>query len=256
MPVREKSGGKLADLIHVEVAQRPAAGVGNVAGAGIELADLVIPQAPEFEQALLPPPVVGAPRGVLRVVAARQIETRGGPEVPLAVLAVTHAGAGPSVAEDPVHLVQGNDLLGDLGHELEIVWTEGASHPEVRVGPVPSFLAIRLHRDPVGMRIVDVLMDRVRVGARDDHHVQLAAPGHQIAECISAAEPLTAVVQRDLRRIIRHASARAEAGGIGVGALEVVQPEVEIVRARIVLHQRQLRPAHGPVEPVVRRGGG
>jgi hypothetical protein len=196
-----------------------------------------IPQAPEFEQALLPPLVVGAARGVARIAAARQIETGSGAEVCPAVLAVAHAGAGPAVTEDAVHLVEGDDLLGDLGHELEIVRTEGASHPEIRVGPVAPLLALGLDRDPIGMRVVDVLVGRVRVGARDDHHVQFSAPGHQIAECVPGAEPLAAVMQRDFGGIVRHASAGGEAGGIGVGALEVVQPEGEIVRARIVFHQ-------------------
>jgi hypothetical protein len=173
------------------------------------------------------------------------------------MLAVAHAGACPAVAEDPVYLVQRHDLPGYLGHELEVVRAQSARHPQFRHGPMPPLPALRVHRDPVGVRLIDILVRRVRVGAGDHHHVHLAAAGHQVAERVAIAEPLAAIVQRDLRRVVRHASAGAQARGIRLRALEVVEPEIQIVLARIVFHQRQLRPAHGPVEPAFRfRSGG
>ena len=76
LAVGEEDGGELADGLHVEVAEGAAAAVGDVAGGRIDLADLGVPEAPEFEQALLAPGDVGAARGVLRIVGARQIDGR------------------------------------------------------------------------------------------------------------------------------------------------------------------------------------
>src|ERR1017187_5570081 len=102
-----------------------------------------------------------------------------------------------------------------------------------------------------GVCIADVLVCGMGIGARDHHHVQFAASGHQIAERVARAEPLAAIVQRNFRGIVRHRAAGAETGGVGMGAAKVVQPEVEVVGAGVVFHQRQLRPAHGAVEPLI-----
>ena len=88
-------------------------------------------------------------------------------------------------------------------------------------------LAVGIHRDPVGMRVVHVLVGGVRIGARDDDHAELAASGHQFAERIAVAEPLAAVVQRNLRGIVRDAAAGAQAGRVGMRALEVIEPEID-----------------------------
>jgi len=56
-------------------------------------------------------------------------------------------------------------------------------------------------------------------------------------------------VQWDLSGIEGHAPAGAEAGGVRVNALEVIQPKPGRIVARIILHQDELRPAHGPVIP-------
>jgi hypothetical protein len=114
---------------------------------------------------------------------------------------------------------------------------------------MPAFGARGIDGDPIRMRIVHVLMRRVRIGARNHDHVQLPAAEHQFAERVTLAEPLAAIMQRNFRRVIGDASTRAEAGGIGMGALEIIKPEAGIVLARIVFDQRQLRPAHRPVEP-------
>ena len=62
--------------LHVERAGGAAAGVGNDARVGIDLAHLAVPQLPEIEQPLLPPEDVGAARRVLRIVRARQLVDR------------------------------------------------------------------------------------------------------------------------------------------------------------------------------------
>ena len=95
----------------------------------------------------------------------------------------------------------------------------------------------------------------MRVGSRDHHHSQLAAAGRHIAERVAIAEPWT-VMQRNLRRIECHAAARAQTCGIGVGAPKVIEPEIDIKLAGVVLHQSELRPAHRAIEPFGRIGGG
>ena len=61
------------------------------------------------------------------------------------------------------------------------------------------------------------------------------------------------MMQRDLRWIICDDAARAQRRRIGVQAPEVVEPERRIEAARIVLDQRQLYPAHRPIEPAGER---
>ena len=150
-------------------------------------------------------------------------------EVGAAVLAVAHAGAGPAIAEDAIHLVEADDLLGDLGHELEVVGAERAGDPQLGHGTgwrrlLPSAsTAIQS-----GWASIDILVGGVRIGAGDHDHVELAAAGDQLAEGVAIAEPLAAVVERDFGGVVGDAAAGAEAGGVGVGAAEVVEPEGEV----------------------------
>ena len=110
-------------------------------------------------------------------------------------------------------------------------------------------LSIGIDGDPIGVGIVNVLVRRVGIGARQHHHIQFAAAGHQIAEGIGVLHPLAAIVQRNFGGVIGHATAGAETGGVGVSPREVVEPKVEVVLARVVFGQGQLGPAHGAFEP-------
>lgn len=121
LAIGEQDRRAFTDRLHVEIGQRAAAGVGDVTRGGIDGADFRVPQAPEVEKALLTPGNVSATPRVPRVGRAWQVHARGGLEVLTAVLAVAHAGPGPAIAEDAVHLIGRDDLLGHFGHELEIV---------------------------------------------------------------------------------------------------------------------------------------
>ena len=253
LAVREERVGQLSDRLHVEVRQRAAAGVGDEARRGVERADLPVPQPPQLEEPLLAPDDVGATRRIARVRRARQLHPGSRLEVAPAVLAVAHPRAAPAVAEDAVHAVETDDLSGHLGHVLEVVGTERARHPQLRRGPVPALASLGVDGDPVRVRFVDVLVRGVRVGARDHDHPELAAPGDQVAERVAVLHPRRTMVQRNLRRVVRDAAPGRKARGVGVHALEVVEPEPRIVGLGIVLDQGELRPAHRPVEPA---GGG
>ncbi len=195
------------------------------------------------------------PGRILRVVRARQIEARRGFEIRAAVLAVAHAAAAPAIAEDPVHLVSLDDLLGHLSHELEVVRTQRACEPPSGHRSVAARIARRIHGDPIGVRLVHGGMRGMRVGSRDHHHSQLAAAGRQIPERVPIAEPLRTVMQGNLRRVKRHAAARAETCGIGVRPAEVIEPEIDVELSGVVLHQGELRPSHRAIEPFGRIGG-
>lgn len=171
------------------------------------------------------------------------------------MLAVTHPGAVPAIDEDGVHLVARHDFALHLGHELEVVGTEPAGHPHLRRGPMPTRLARGVHRNPIRMRRLHVIVGRVRVGAGDDDHAQFTAAGDDFAEGIGLAKPLAAVVKRNLRRVIRHAPTGAEANRVGARALEVIEPELRVELARVILHERELRPAHRFVHPTRRWRG-
>src|ERR1039457_2220941 len=96
---------QLADGLHIQLAQSPAAGVGDEPGIRVRAADDAVHHPPELEQALLLPFHIGAPRRVLRIERARQIQSRCRPEILPAVLAVAHPRARPAIAENAVHLV-------------------------------------------------------------------------------------------------------------------------------------------------------
>ena len=55
-------------------------------------------------------------------------------------------------------------------------------------------------------------------------------------------------------RVIGDAAAGAKAGRVGVRAAEVVEPERGVEVAGIVFDQRELRPAHGAIDPTWRDG--
>src|SRR5262249_48084449 len=55
LAVGEEGWGELAGGLHGEGSHGSAAGVGDEAGAGIELADFTIPESPEIEQTLVGP---------------------------------------------------------------------------------------------------------------------------------------------------------------------------------------------------------
>ena len=114
-------------------------------------------------------------------------------------------------------------------------------------------LAVGFHGDPIRMSVEDVLMRGVGIHARGHNHAEFAAAREHFAKGVAIAEELAAVMQRHFGGIKGHASAGAQAHGIGVDPLEIVEPEAGIVAARIVLDESQLHPSHGPVEPALVR---
>src|SRR5262249_42421650 len=178
---------------HVEVRERSSAGIRDEPRLWVRLPDLAVPEAPELEQALFAPEDIGAARRVLRVVRARQIEAGRGLEARLAVVAVAGPVPRPAVAEDAVDLVARHDLARDFGHELEVVGAERAGHPPVRSGPVASLPALGVDGNPFGMSFGGIIEDRMRVGAGDHHHAELAATGRELAERVGLLHPGGAV---------------------------------------------------------------
>ena len=130
LAVGHQRRGQLADPLHVERTGRAAAGVGNDAGVGIDLAHLGIPEPPQIKQPLLPPENVSAPRRVLRIVGrAADRDPVASRKFFAAMLAVAHARAVPAVDENPVHPVARHDLLLHLGHEFEVVRARARTSP-------------------------------------------------------------------------------------------------------------------------------
>ena len=173
-------------------------------------------------------------RRILRIAGAGKIQAGEVVEVLLAVLAVTHAGSCPSIGEDAIHHVLRHDFLMDRGHEFKVVGSQRAGEPEVRIRRVLALLAVLIHREPVRMRVVNILMASVRVGAGNDIHAQFPAAMGYIAEGIHIPQPLAAVVQGNLRGVKSDATAGIQNCGVGMDPLEIVQPELHVVIAGIV----------------------
>ncbi len=240
---------QLADALHVEPAGGAAPGVGDDAGVGVDLADLRVPEAPQGEEPFLPPLPIVALRRVLWLRGPREIATGGGVEAGPAMLAVAHAGTVPAVDEEAVHAVAGHDLPLHLGHELEVVGPQAAGDPHLRRGPVAPGFAVGVHRDPVGVRRLHVVVGGVGIGAGDDDHAEPPTAGDELAQHVAVAQPRAAVVKGDPGRVVGDTATGAEAGGVGMRAAEVVQPERDVELRRLVFDQCQLRPAHRPVDP-------
>jgi len=173
-----------------------------------------VPEAPEFEQALLLPHNKGAPRRVLRIRGSRQIESSGLFEVRLAVLAIAHAGALPAIAKNPVDLIALDDFTRHRRHEFKIVGAQGASDPKLRRSPMAALVSRRIDGDPIGMRIIEVLVGSVWIRACNDVHAQLAAARDEITEGIGIGHPTAAMMERNFRRVISDAASRTKTGGI------------------------------------------
>ena len=126
-----------------------------------------------------------------------------------AMSAETLAMSRPAVDEDAVDMVAGHDLAMHAGHEVEVVWTQGAGDPQLRRGPVAARTARGIDGDPVGMRLLNVVVGGVRIGARHHHHPQIAASLDQVTEdvarrpaigCGGATGPLSDSRRRSPRR--------------------------------------------------------
>ena len=186
-------------------------------------------------------------------VVRGKLRAGGGLEVLLAVHAVAVAALRrPAVGEDAVDLVPRDDLAVDLVHELEVVGAERAGHPQIGVRPVPPRLAgsRRRQSSPDAPRAPR----RARRADRCARRRACRARGSRRRACRTDrfAQPGAAMVQRHLGRVVGDDAAGAERGGVGVQPPEVVEPELRVEPAGIVLDQRQLHPAHRPVEPAGR----
>jgi hypothetical protein len=112
-------------------------------------------------------------------------------------------------------------------------------------------LAVTGRRDPIGLSGAHLVADSVGIRARNHLHAQRTASRDERPEWIAVAKPRAAVMQRNLGRVVGDDAAGAERGGVGVQPPEVVEPEPRIEASGIVLDERQLHPAHRPIEPAV-----
>jgi hypothetical protein len=179
----------------------------------------------------------------------RYLKPARGPEVGAAMLAVACPGAVPAVDEDAVQAVAAHDLALHVGHEVEVVGSEGAREPHLRRGPVAVLLSVRADKEPVRVGRLHVIISGMRVRAAYDHHSHVPAPLDQVPEHVPVPEPGAAVVERHLGRVVGHAAARAQAHRVAVGPLEVVEPELRVEGAGVVLDECQLAPPHRPSCP-------
>jgi hypothetical protein len=99
------------------------------------------------------------------------------------------------------------------------------------------------------MGLTHIVVGGMGIGTGNHDHSELATTGKEFAEHVPVAQPRAAVVEWDLRRIIRDAAAGTETDRIRFRPLEVIEPELRVELARVILDKRQLCPAHGLVHP-------
>ena len=100
---------------------------------------------------------------------------------------------------------------------------------------MPSWFTVGCDGDPIRMRCLHVIVGGMRISSCDYDHSQLAASLHQIAKRVAGSEPLAAMMKRHLGRVIRHATSRAQANGVRLRALEIIEPELQVKLAWIIL---------------------
>src|ERR1017187_8849369 len=100
---------------------------------------------------------------------------------------------------------------------------------------MPTFISAGVHRDPIRVRSGNVIVSRVRIGARDDDYAEFPATGDEFTQDVTITEPLAAMMKRNLRGIIRDATATAQTNRVRLCALEIIQPEREIELAGVIL---------------------
>jgi hypothetical protein len=79
---------------------------------------------------------------------------------------------------------------------------------------VASLISGGIDRDPVGVRVMNIVVSSVRVSSRDYDHSQLSTTRYQLAKRVCVAKPAAAMVQWYPGGIIRDTSAGAQANGI------------------------------------------
>src|SRR2546422_6483117 len=188
----------------------------------------MIPELPEIEQPLLTPENVSAPHRILRIGRTRKVAAGGFSKDFATMFAIAHAGTVPPIDENPIHAVASDNLLLYLSHELKVVGAMRAGDPHLRRCPMTALVTARINCYPIRMRVVHVIISGMRIGASDDNHTKVSTAGDQLSEWIGVAQPLTAMMERNLRGIVRNASSRAQANGVRPGAPEIVEPELRL----------------------------
>src|SRR5258708_3880061 len=171
-----------------------------------------------------------------------------------AVFTIADAVSCPAVGENGNGSETFQDLRGHTGHEVKIVRTIGAGHPEIWICPMAAWFSIGRHGDIVRMSLIHILAGGMGVCSKNDRHIHPAAAFYHIIQRVGAAQPVAAMVKGDPGGIKSDYTAGAEQGPIGVDTFEIAEPEVRVKVFGIVLDESELRPAH-TVEPrFLRRG--
>ena len=249
LAVGKENIGALTDALHIECTERTATTVGNKARIRVDRADRPIPPIPQVKEARLPPEIPIVISRILWVAPLRQIATRRQMKVRPAGGTVADAVPRPAVAEDRIQLIARHHLLVDCGHKVKIVGTQGAGDPAIWVGPMMARFTFAIHRSPFGMRVKGILANRMGIAASHHHHPQRATAPHQLAKGITITQPRAAIMIGNLGWVIGGVATGAETSGISFDPLKIIKPKVEIIVARIIFNQGELRPAHRAVEP-------
>ncbi len=106
-----------------------------------------------------------------------------------------------------------------------------------------AWIAFGVDGDPVGVGGFGVVVGGVGVGADEDGHVLFATAGDELAEDVTVVKPGAAMVKGDVGGVVGDAASAAETDSVAAGALEVVEPEVEIEVCGVVFDQGELGPA-------------
>ena len=155
----------------------------------------------------------------------------------------------PSIGIEAVHIVERVDLTHDCGHIVVHVGGEHARLEQTRFFAAELHGAIFVAHGP--LRMSRERVTPIQVGAHASHraHSALFGCSHAFAKEIAPVQVLSVTMELHLRRVIRQNSGDADKDNVGLGAMPVVGPFLDVHDGGIVLCHVALTNAADPLLP-------
>src|SRR5260221_6916055 len=114
-----------------------------------------------------------------------------------AVFTIADAVSCQAIGENAIGSETFDDLPVHPGHEVKIVRTIGAGHPEIWICPMAAWFSIGRHGDIVRMSLIHILAGGMGVCSKNDRHIHPAAACYHICQRAATSQPIAAIVKGD-----------------------------------------------------------
>src|SRR5690606_12254049 len=143
-------------------------------------------------------------------------------KVSLAVRTIAPTQTVPSIGENGIHRITRHQLANDRAHELKMIRSQRARDPQFGKAVMPARLTARVGGYPVGMRRAHFIATRMWVDPRDHVHAEFARALIKFSEGIVRSEISTSPMKRNIRRIKRQITSRADGRAVRLDSGKVI----------------------------------